>query len=1180
MPNYLNKILVISSILVLSITNKTFAQLDFLIDPSYCLNQIASPTIQNNSYSNVEWDFCVSSFEDESDVTFLSDVTNGGRNLGIDFIKQSGVWYGIATSWSNSSIFLLTFSNGLNNDPTEIFELGNPDNVLDQPVSIGIIERNGLVYALIQNWGSSNLVRIKFNDGINGINQSGKIIYNSYGKILSKMEIVDTSIELKTVLINSDATIEIIDFQNDIDRTIGASDVFITPPVIGVSNSREIDMVLVDGKWYGFIASYSSGTVTRVDFDSDIFTGIKGVFNTISANIFSGEKPNNIEIIANGGIYEIHVFTFEGSIYKVKLGSDITIENITSGAVKYGLDNNYAQGYALTFVRDQGDWFGFILNDINAKLYGITSSTVCPSLTTFSNLENPELSYDNSGTFPISVKGFDLDGSFEVVTKSITISPSLAPQALPQITGNCLSSPISFDGQQISGDITTWSWDFGDGLGTSNLQNDSYTYASTGEYQVRLSVTDANGCNNFIIDTVQIYEEPVPEFSFSGGTSLCKNNLVTFTNNSTGETGDIVTWNWDFNGEGASSEKDPTFTFLTAGTKNITLTSSIPGCANVIQKTLNIVDAPTTGFSFNNSCNGQTSTFTDETTGSNLTSWNWDFGDGTTSTDQNPTHTYSIPGDYNVILTVTNNTGCFTTNQQTVVNHSIPVVSFTNDLPCSTTPIRFFDKSLVENTNIVAWEWDFGDGAQSNIQHPEHFYGQTGDFTVKLKAFSQFGCVDSIETILSIAQGPEVDFEWDKSCESEITTFTDLTNSFNTQITDWAWVINGQLLTNQNPTHTFNSSGIYTVQLSVTMTNSCAQSLTQDIIIETPPKVQFAYNEACIDNGTQFYDLTDQTNDTIISREWRVNGAVFSNDSSVIEPLVPGQYTITLSVITEAGCEDSSTSDVSLIGSPIAEFSTNTIYGAAPLAISFTNNSTGGSDFLWAFGDLENSSSNNKNPSFTYSDTGKYTVTLRTSSRPDCYDETTRTIKVVEPITKASIIAVTPVVDTDKTNFLITIENNGTTLLDSKMNLVFRADYGAEVIESLNGVIYAGKTINYQPSFAIPPNSSIENLCVQLIEEVQLDRNCTSLNSPIIISAPYPNPGIGLINIDIMLETESTIDVTLFNRSGQPVKAISNLGLVGLNELIIDGQLLPQGLYIIEVEVGNEKKQFKTSIIR
>jgi len=1163
------------------ITNAVLGQCpssSFTLPADGCIDESIRPLSTSTSASAYHWDFCSGDLELTPTIENIgtSSFLNRGRSFRIVQTKEEN-WIGFSIDQASNLLVRFEFGTTLLNTPI-INNLGNPSSALARAWDFVIYQESGEWYMLVINSTTNELIRYSFGNDLLNASPTAENL-GDFGELNTpnNLTIVNDLGTINAFISNGgNGTISRVLFGNSILNTPTVSSFSIA----GINNPRGIDIIKDCNSWIGLVTSYSNNKIYYLDFQNDLTaTPTTGEISFFTSYTF----PAALSIVHEGGNYYSFIQSAFGDLYKLSFGLSIAdFDGTGENLGNFGLSSNFATAW----VGDSSDWYGFSIEVANPSTPGQGSlirysfPTTCNAIPTISNAQNPNINYIAEGSQQITLTTLDNFENINSITKSITISPSLAPQPASQITGNCLSSPISFDGQQISGDITSWSWDFGDGLGSSNLQTDSYSYATTGEYQVKLSVIDANGCNNFIVDTVQVYNEPVPDFTFSGGTTLCKNNLVTFTNISSGETGEIVTWNWDFNGEGSSSDKEPTFTFLTPGVKNITLTSSLPGCANVIQKTLEIIDAPTTAFSFGNTCNTQATTFTDETTGNNLTSWSWDFGDGTTSIEQSPTHIFEAPGEYDVTLTVTNNTGCFTSMVQTVVNHSIPVVSFTNDLPCSTTPTRFFDQSLVDNTNIVAWDWEFGDGEKSNIQHPEHLYTQTGDFNVKLKAYSQFGCVDSLQIPITVAQGPQVEFEWDKSCEGEATTFTDLTNSFGTNITQWTWIIDGQLFTTQNPSFAFTNAGTYPIQLSVTVDNLCAQSLTQDIIIEVPPTVQFDFNEGCSGNDTEFYDLTDQTNDPIIAREWRVNGSIFSTDTIATTLLEPGTYDITLSVITDAGCEETTTSAITLIGSPKADFSTNTIYGAAPLDIQFTNESTGGSIFNWSFGDLNDSTSDVRNPLFTYTETGIYTVTLRTSSEPNCFEETSQLIEVVAPETKATLVAITPVEDLDKTNFMLTIENNGTTILSSNLNILFRADYGTEVIEPFDGLIYAGKTINYNASFALPANANPANICVELIEINPLDKECILLKEEVLISDPYPNPSSGLISVDVMLETVSTIELRLINRSGQPVIKKSVEGVIGLNAIILDGTTLPQGMYIMEIVAGGKTEILKTSIVR
>lgn len=1161
----------------LASANLSFSQCpltNFTSQDLLCLDEFLDIKNTSSGAISYEWNFCAGSVLNTPTSSLVIQSLTSLNPFALKKIISNGTNYIFVLGRNTNNIVKYDFGQSLSNSPIitriENIEMGS---LLDLPQGFDFVYSNNIWYAVVSNTDGS-IILLKFGSSLDNIPTSTNVQGVTPYPDSRGVKIIEDQGNIVSVIATggtSSHQLSLLNFGNNLESTPLQS----TIDIPNANTLTGIDIINDCGNWQVVTAGYFSGLHT-LEFGNSILNPTPTIYD-INGITF----PYTPVIIKEiDSLFVITTSNDNGNLIRSNFG--LSLANSTPTITNLGNLGILSNVVGFDLFRDNSIIKGIGIGKSDRKLSLTEFPRTCGSSVESSvEFEPTNIIFDTSGQYYISLKATDGNGVSQSSSKLITVNSSNAPQVKSVTTGNCISNFISFSGQQISGNITAWNWDFGDGVGTSNLQNASYIYGATGEYQVRLNVTDASGCNNLLIDTVQVYEQPIPSFSVPGG-NLCMNNEIAFTNISTGETGPAVTWTWNFNGEGSSNEKEPSFTFLTSGSKTITLTASIPGCANVTQQTITIEEAPTTSFSFNNTCNTQTTTFTDATTGSNLTTWNWDFGDGNNSTTQSPTHTYAAAGKYVVTLSVSNNLGCTTTKVDTVFNHDIPVVNFTNDLACSTSPIQFTDQSLVSNTNLVAWEWDFGDGSTSTDQHPTHLYNQTGDFTVKLKAHSQFGCVDSTQTIISVAQGPQVDFEWDKACQGEATTFTDLTNSFGVPITNWNWIVNGTLLTNQNPTYIFSSSGTYTVQLSVTVNNLCAQTMSQDIIIEIPPTVQFDYSEGCGGTGTSFYDLTDQSDDPIITREWRVDGSKISTDSVATTQLDPGTYAITLSVITVAGCEETTTSNVSLIGSPVAAFEVNTIYGATPLQIEFSNLSTGGGTYGWDFGDSENTTSTDQNPTFTYNEIGIYAITLRTYSNPSCYDETTQQIEVVNAESSAEIIAITLSTTNDITNFVITIENTGTNIINNTSNLVFRADYGTEVIEPINAIIYAGKTVNYSTSYAIASSSNTSAICVELIDsqKTQLDRSCININSTIHISEPYPNPTQGLITVDVTLANSSSINIRVLNRSGQPMLTKSFDGITGLNNFLIDAQGLPQGLYIIEVTAGNKTEQFKTSISR
>ena len=170
-------------------------------------------------------------------------------------------------------------------------------------------------------------------------------------------------------------------------------------------------------------------------------------------------------------------------------------------------------------------------------------------------------------------------------------------------------------------------------------------------------------------------------------------------------------------------------TFLTNGDFNVCLTATNIVASDTYCEII-VVDsyvAPLADFSF---AGDPTVAFTDLSTNT-PSAWDWEFGDGGTSTEQNPTYTYLIDGDYNVCLTASNAAGSSTDCQVVNIGNTpkIPVVDFTWSI--SGTTVVFTDIS----TNLPDyWDWDFGDGGSSTEQNPSHFYPSPDNYTVCLTA--------------------------------------------------------------------------------------------------------------------------------------------------------------------------------------------------------------------------------------------------------------------------------------------------------------------------------------------------------------------------------------------------------------------------------------------------------------
>lgn len=260
------------------------------------------------------------------------------------------------------------------------------------------------------------------------------------------------------------------------------------------------------------------------------------------------------------------------------------------------------------------------------------------------------------------------------------------------------------------------------------------------------------------------------------------------------------------------------------------------------------------------SCIGQTLYFTDYSTPQDsIMSWSWTFGDGSTSTLQNPTHVYPYEGYFTVTLIIEGTLGDTDT-----ISYNITVNDLQASFDISTyeayvgDSIAFTDVSYT-TSGITDWYWDFGDGNTSNVSNPNHVYNQAGVYLVSLSIIDYSGCVSYFDQQITIHIKADFKINPEEACEGEGVVFTDL--SLGGSINDWQWTFgDGGTSIAQNPTWTYSAPGTYDVTLIVTDTLSNIDTLTQQLIIHSPSFVEFSVPNIPICSNEEYVDLNEYVN--------------------------------------------------------------------------------------------------------------------------------------------------------------------------------------------------------------------------------------------------------------------------------------------------------------------------------
>jgi PKD repeat protein len=342
-------------------------------------------------------------------------------------------------------------------------------------------------------------------------------------------------------------------------------------------------------------------------------------------------------------------------------------------------------------------------------------------------------------------------------------------------------------------------------------------------------------------------------------------------------------------------------------------------------------------------------------------------------------------------LTVTNAIGCMATDSINVmIKGTAPTAMFTANDVCEGDTVFFTDQSQSNDTSqVVSWQWDFGDSQTSVLQNSEHVYQTSGAYGVKLTAVTSSQCMAQFTDSVKIFSLPLAMFGNTQGniCTGQQVAFTD--NSTPSQaIASWTWVFgNGQTSISQNPVQTYDSSGNYLVILTVLDTNLCSAVYQKTIKINQSPQADFIVSSACQGDTVQFID---NTLGAITSWKWDFdnNGTV---DAAIANPYYIysfAGFSMAELVVKDAfGCSDTVSKQVEIFNKPVAGFSGRDLCVNTPSQLFDTSKAQGSviTQWNWSFFN-EPYASNQQNPFFTIKNTGKYFVNLQVTSYQGCSD--------------------------------------------------------------------------------------------------------------------------------------------------------------------------------------------------
>ena len=486
-----------------------------------------------------------------------------------------------------------------------------------------------------------------------------------------------------------------------------------------------------------------------------------------------------------------------------------------------------------------------------------------------------------------------------------------------------------------------------------------------------------------------------PGFKLLPAQKRCINEPIAFFD-STISFAPVIKHYWDF-GDGSpldSINLNPVHTYTAAG--NYTIQQKVTGadgCIEINSQPIKIGSIPVASITPSDGCASAIIQLKDNssTAVGTINQWNWDLGNGFTSTLQNPTTTYNTAGTKSITLSVQSIEGCASAPvSATLEVNPLPVVDFTvNGSFCKKSNLQFTNLSSVVSGSIVSTTYDFGNGTQSQQPNPVMQYDSSKNYNPTLTVITDKGCKLTKLKSIFIMPAPIAAFKYNASvCKPYAAAFTD--SSYTTSgnnITNWWWQLgNGTIATIQNPITSYTLPGNTEVNLVVKTSNGClSDTAKQNINFKEKPVAKFGYSTPlCEGQPISFTDSSFLSTGIIASWEWWVDGVLKSNQQNPLVGLSADSHKVHLLVADESGCKSDSAASIFEINK-LPVIKVQFADGCKDNSINFKANNLSGeiiSSWKWNFGD--NNFSLAKDTQHIYTATGNYKVELMVLSEAGC----------------------------------------------------------------------------------------------------------------------------------------------------------------------------------------------------
>jgi len=781
------------------------------------------------------------------------------------------------------------------------------------------------------------------------------------------------------------ATCQAATVQLDANGDAALPDALLFTPQVDVSVSQSNGAPETNNVWQSFTPTVN-GILDRITLVIETLNAPTGITLTvysgegIGGGVLHTQAVSALVIGANVLDINATVDMIAGNVYTFRLNS--------TGGTFYPQRNNlnvYAGG-----ISSLGANFDLIFSTRMLQRpsidNGSTSPTGIASFALSNNTFDCEDLGDNNVTLTVTAKG----GGTANCVSTVTVEDNIPPSAV------CVASTINVI-LDVNGDgvLAVGSVDNGSGDNcsfTRSLSQSIFNCSYVGINIITLTIEDIASNTATCSVNVDVIDNVPP-------VALCQNLTVVLDANGEGSITPAMVndGSTDACGVFSLSLNQEDFDCSHIGINTVTLTvEDVNGNTSTCDATITVEDnsppvftfCPTSQVLCATGGSGAVVTYTDPTGSDNC-------GFIITQTDVTGLSSGSTfpVGTTTIQYTITDDGGNTDICTFDIRVDAKPVAGFNFSPACAGEAMFFTNTSTIQSGyNIVSYTWDMGDGSGPVTQtNPLFIYPNAGEYDVTLTVVSANGCTDFITHTVTVTPSPVADFSVAPVCLGATTSFVNLSSidaSYTGNVSYvWNFGDGSPISTVENPTHSYATSGTFTVTLTATNDDGCTDQIQKFAIVSALPQAQFTSSSVCEGVATQFTDLSFGTN---LSYAWNFGD---SNTSTAQNPAhvyaASGGYSVSLTVTAPGGCQSSITNNVTVIAPPTVGFSFND--ACAGVNIQFTNASSAGT-YGWDFGD--NTFSILTNPIKSYPTEGFYNVTLTVLSPQSCSASLTQQVEI------------------------------------------------------------------------------------------------------------------------------------------------------------------------------------------